>query len=85
MKRFVVDDFGWGKNVKGLPEFGEIHARRVAGWDYARVRAEANGRFTWTGISSGNSIDWVSWLVIGIVQLLLMGEIGTEAVSAHGV
>jgi hypothetical protein len=59
VKRFIVDDFGWGKNVRSFPEFADIHARRVVGWDHAKARAEANPGFTWTAISTGNPIDWV--------------------------
>lgn len=59
VKRFIVDDFGWGRNVNSFPEFGEIHAQRVAGWDHAAMQATANNTFTWTGISTGNPIDWV--------------------------
>lgn len=61
VRRFVVDDFGWGPDVRGWPEFAEVHAARRAQWDYARARAEANPAFTWTGISIGNPIDWVSF------------------------
>lgn len=60
VKRFIVDDFGWGPNVRGLPEFHDVHARRRAQWDYAKARALANPGFTWTGITTGNPIDWVS-------------------------
>lgn len=60
VKRFIVDDFGWGPNVRGLPEFHDVHAKRKAQWDHAKARADANPRFTWTGISTGNPIDWVS-------------------------
>lgn len=59
-KRFIVDDFGWGPDVRSLPEFAQIHALRRLGWDRAKARADANPGFTWTGISTGNPIDWVS-------------------------
>lgn len=60
VERFIVDDFGWGRNPAGFEEFGEIHKGRVKGWDYAMGRARGNGRFSWTGISTGNPVDWVS-------------------------
>jgi hypothetical protein len=59
VKRFIVDDFGWGPDIRGLPEFNDIHAHRLAGWDHAKARAEANPGFTYTGVTSGNPIDWV--------------------------
>lgn len=74
--RFIVDDFGWGSNVRGLPEFDDIHARRRAGWERARVRAEANPGFTWTGITIGNPIDWVS--IIHYLCVVFFGAGGQE-------
>lgn len=59
VKRFIVNDFGWGPEVRGLPEFDDVRARRKAQWDHAKARADANPGFTWTGISIGNPIDWV--------------------------
>lgn len=59
VKRFIVDDFGWGRYPKTFPEFAEIHKQRSGQWDYAKDRAERNGGFSWTGISSGNPVDWV--------------------------
>lgn len=61
VKRFIIDDFGWGPDVRGLPEFGPIHAQRRVGWDHAKARAEANPAFSWTGILTGNPIDWVNY------------------------
>jgi hypothetical protein len=58
--RFIIDDFGWGLTTKGFPEFGAIHASRREGWDYAANVAEEVEGFTWTGLSTGNPIDWVS-------------------------
>ncbi|PWY66104.1 NAD(P)-binding protein [Aspergillus heteromorphus CBS 117.55] len=58
VKRFIVDDFGWGPDFRNLPEFRAIHAHRRAGWELARAKAEANPNFTFTGITSGNPIDW---------------------------
>jgi hypothetical protein len=65
VRRFIVDDFGWGRNVRSYPEFDGIHARRVVGWDHAKARAEENSGFSWTGITSGNPIDWVSFRGLG--------------------
>jgi hypothetical protein len=59
VKRFVVDDFGWGRESK-FEGFEDVHERRMEGWDYAAERARGNDGFTWTGISIGNPIDWVS-------------------------
>ncbi|KAG8169236.1 hypothetical protein KVR01_001985 [Diaporthe batatas] len=58
VKRFIIDDFGWGPNVRALPEFHDVREKRRAQWDHAKARADANPRFTWTGISTGNPIDW---------------------------
>ncbi|KAF7178044.1 hypothetical protein CNMCM7691_006702 [Aspergillus felis] len=58
VKRFILDDFGWGDNPKSLPEFNDIHAHRRAGWDHAKAKADSNPNFTYTGISTGNPIDW---------------------------
>ncbi|KAJ0120227.1 hypothetical protein J7T55_001084 [Diaporthe amygdali] len=58
VKRFIVDDFGWGPDARGLPEFQNVRIRRKAPWDHAKERAEANPGFTWTGITTGNPIDW---------------------------
>lgn len=59
VKRFIIDDFGWGPTTKGFPEFGAIHASRREGWDYAVEKAKEVEGFTWTGLSTGNPIDWV--------------------------
>ncbi|KAH1596412.1 hypothetical protein KXX44_006579 [Aspergillus fumigatus] len=58
VKRFILDDFGWGDNPKSFPEFNAIHAQRRAGWDHAKAKAGSNPNFTYTGISIGNPIDW---------------------------
>lgn len=60
VKRFIVNDFGWGPDVRGLPEFDDIHIKRRAQWDRAEARAEVNPGFTWTGITTGNPVNWVS-------------------------
>lgn len=70
VRRFVVDDFGWGPDVRSFPEFAEVHARRAAQWEYAKARAAANPAFTWTGVTIGNPIDWVS--MVGLRSLLLL-------------
>ncbi|KAF9893252.1 hypothetical protein FE257_011682 [Aspergillus nanangensis] len=58
VQRFIIDDFGWGPDVRGLPEFDKIQAHRRAGWDHAHAKAHLNDRFSYTGITSGNPIDW---------------------------
>ncbi|RAL13066.1 aromatic alcohol reductase [Aspergillus homomorphus CBS 101889] len=58
VKRFIVDDFGWGPEYPNFPEFNAIHAHRRAGWELAKAKAQANPNFTFTGITSGNPIDW---------------------------
>jgi len=45
---------------KGFEEFSAIHAQRREGWDYAAQKAREVKEFTWTGLSTGNPIDWVS-------------------------
>ncbi|KAI0206159.1 NAD(P)-binding protein [Astrocystis sublimbata] len=62
VRRFIVNDFGWGGDFKSLPEFEPTgEARRVA-WDRANEYAQRDeGKedgFTWTGITIGNPIDW---------------------------
>ncbi|KAI0394678.1 NmrA-like family protein [Xylariaceae sp. FL0594] len=67
--RFIVNDFGWGFGERALPEFKAIGESRHVAWDqamrYARRDDEddkgddgARVRFTWTGITIGNPIDW---------------------------
>ncbi|KAI4738354.1 NAD(P)-binding protein [Aureobasidium sp. EXF-12298] len=58
VSRFIIDDFGWGPTTKGFAEFGAIHAARREGWDYAARKAQEVQGFTWTGLSTGNPIDW---------------------------
>jgi len=60
VERFIIDDFGWGLTEKGFEEFSAIHAQRREGWDYAAKKAREVEGFTWTGLSTGNPIDWVS-------------------------
>ena len=69
VKRFIVDDFGWGPDPRSLPEFGQIHAQRRLGWHHAKERAEANADFTWTGVSTGNPIDWVGRRVFAMCTI----------------
>lgn len=59
VKRFIVNDFGWGQNPRSYPEMREVGARRHIAWDRAKEKAEADPGFTWTGITIGNPIDWV--------------------------
>ncbi|KAI1774672.1 NAD(P)-binding protein [Hypoxylon cercidicola] len=58
VKRFIVDDFGWGPDFRSLPEFQPIGAPRRVAWDYAKKLSENNPQFTWTGVTIGNPIDW---------------------------
>ena len=60
VRRFILNDFGWGPNPSGLPEFDAILESRKESWGYAEKKAEANPDFTWTGISIGGCLDWVS-------------------------
>lgn len=59
VKRFIVDDFGWGPGFRSEPEFQPSGIQRRVAWDHAKKLSEANPQFTWTGVSIGNSIDWV--------------------------
>jgi pimeloyl-ACP methyl ester carboxylesterase len=63
VKRFVLDDFGWGPYFKGLPEFAAVKKQRAAGPERARALAEKNPGFTWSSVATGNPIDWVSLLL----------------------
>lgn len=60
IKRFIIDAFGWGPDSRNLPEFDEIGVKRRVAWDHAKKLSEANPQFTWTGVTIGNPIDWVS-------------------------
>ncbi|KAI1200747.1 NmrA-like family protein [Nemania serpens] len=62
VRRYIVNDFGWGLNERSLPEFKPIGEPRKLAWDCAKEYArrdegKADG-FTWTGITIGNPIDW---------------------------
>ncbi|KAI0107130.1 NmrA-like family protein [Nemania sp. FL0031] len=62
VRRFIVNDFGWGLNSKSVPELEPISEKRKIAWDRAieyaqRDKGKENG-FTWTGITIGNPIDW---------------------------
>ncbi|KAI0538610.1 NmrA-like family protein [Xylaria digitata] len=62
VKRYIINDFGWGLNPRSLPEFKHIGDSRKVAWDLAeeyaqRDKGKENG-FTWTGITIGNPIDW---------------------------
>lgn len=59
MQRFLLNDYGWGLNFLGLPEFDAIKANRRESWDYAEAKSAANPGFTYTAITIGNPIDWV--------------------------
>jgi glutamyl-tRNA reductase len=62
VKRFILDDFGWGPDFEGLPEFGAVRVQRMEGIEHAKAHTESNPRFTWTSIATGNPVDWVSYL-----------------------
>ncbi|KAI2471400.1 NAD(P)-binding protein [Annulohypoxylon bovei var. microspora] len=58
IKRFIVDDFGWGPDFRSLPEFRDIGARRRVAFNHAKDLSQATPKFTYTGVSIGNPIDW---------------------------
>ncbi|KAI0873699.1 NmrA-like family protein [Hypoxylon argillaceum] len=62
VKRYIINDFGWGLNPRSLPEFKPIGETRKVAWDSAKEYAQRDeGKedgFTWTGITIGNPIDW---------------------------
>ncbi|VTT74840.1 unnamed protein product [Fusarium fujikuroi] len=58
VKRFIVDDYGWGPEFRSYPEFEAVRAQRTVGVDRAKEHAGANPDFTWTSIATGNPIDW---------------------------
>jgi hypothetical protein len=82
--RFIVDDFGWGPDARGFPEFDVVHARRRQGWDHAAKLAKENDKFTWTGLTTGNPIDWVSFCSKAEQTIQADGSAGDEKVSSHG-
>ncbi|KAM0551308.1 hypothetical protein ACHAPJ_008412 [Fusarium lateritium] len=58
VKRFILDDFGWGPEFTSYPEFEPFRAKRIVGVDRAKEHVSANPAFSWTAIASGNPIDW---------------------------
>ncbi|KAI1822028.1 NmrA-like family protein [Xylaria intraflava] len=62
VKRYIINDFGWGPNSLALPEFKPIGEMRQVAWnramEYARRDEGKTDGFTWTGITIGNPIDW---------------------------
>lgn len=60
LKRFILNDFGWGPDFRSEPEFSEIGKSRQTAWNRAKALAQKNPNFTWTGITIGNPIDWVN-------------------------
>ncbi|KAI0400212.1 NmrA-like family protein [Xylaria palmicola] len=58
VRRYIINDFGWGLNERSLPEFQPIGEPRKVAWDRAVEHAQKNDGFTWTGITIGNPIDW---------------------------
>ncbi|KAK6438180.1 hypothetical protein LTR95_005617 [Oleoguttula sp. CCFEE 5521] len=59
VRRFIIDDFGWGPGMHNLPDVDAIFAERRACCAYAQAKAAASPGFTWTGIASGSPIDRV--------------------------
>lgn len=72
VRRYIINDFGWGPDFDSLPEFQDIGAIRRLAWDRARELAEDSStrglnddkRFTWTGVTIGNPIDWVRFQLL---------------------
>ncbi|GAW24252.1 hypothetical protein ANO14919_138350 [Xylariales sp. No.14919] len=62
VKRYIINDFGWGLSERSLPEFKVIGDSRRVAWTCAIEHAQrGEGKddgFTWTGITIGNPIDW---------------------------
>ncbi|KAJ2896461.1 hypothetical protein MKZ38_005549 [Zalerion maritima] len=58
VKRFIVNDYGWGPGFGSLPEFNEIGSGRQGMWDCAKENAQEHPAFSWSGIAIGNPIDW---------------------------
>ncbi|KAI1129136.1 NmrA-like family protein [Nemania abortiva] len=62
VKRYIINDFGWGLNSKSVPELAPVGEARQVAWDCAAEYAQRDeGKqygFTWTGITIGNPIDW---------------------------
>ncbi|KAI1179176.1 NmrA-like family protein [Nemania sp. FL0916] len=62
VRRYIINDFGWGLNDRSEPELKSIGAARRVAWDcaaeYARGDEGKEDGFTWTGITIGNPIDW---------------------------
>lgn len=59
VRRFILDDFGWGRDFRGIPEFGVILDGCRESWDYARGKAKANPGFTYTGITISVCLEFV--------------------------
>ncbi|KAI0972220.1 NmrA-like family protein [Xylaria arbuscula] len=62
VKRYIINDFGWGLNERSLPEIKPIGESRKVAWnrafEYAQSEEGKENGFTWTGITIGNPIDW---------------------------
>ncbi|KAK3985295.1 hypothetical protein QBC44DRAFT_275565 [Cladorrhinum sp. PSN332] len=59
VKRFIPSEFGINtRKVRDLP-IGEILAGKIAIVDYLQEKAkDSEGKFTWTGITTGLFFDW---------------------------
>lgn len=84
VKRFILNDFGWGPDHRGYPEFKAIGESRRVAWDHAKQRSEANPNFTYTGISIGNPIDWVSYIETQFYGALISAK-GTSKIPNNGI
>ncbi|KAH8680512.1 hypothetical protein BX600DRAFT_444577 [Xylariales sp. PMI_506] len=59
VRRYIINDFGWGPDFRSEPEFAPIGGQRQLTWARARdLAALPESGFTWTGITIGNPIDW---------------------------
>lgn len=81
VRRFIVDDFGWGPGFRSEAEFESVGAKRRVPWDFAAQKARENKEFTWTGVTSGNPIDWVGGSSLSDGRSVVATEGGEEQVE----
>ena len=60
VRRFILNDFGWDRDFRGIPEFDTILGGFRESSDYAKGKAAANPGFTYTGITISVCLDYVS-------------------------
>lgn len=60
VRRFILNDFGWGRDFRGIPEFDIILDGFKESREHARAKAAANPSFTYTGITISVCLDFVS-------------------------